>query len=352
MTSPRAHLSIWVVLPTYNGSAHLREQLDSIQRQVRLPDGLVASDDGSDDDSACILEDFAATAPFPVTVQRQPHNVGLLSNLESTLTLALTAADVIAFADQDDVWHPDKLASVEGAFADPTVLLWFSDAEFIDSAGRPYGTRLWQAMAVDAEADMNSAEQLGRFVVGETITGTAMAARTSLVRSAMPFPRTTTGAEHHFLHDGWLGLLAHLRGGIVLEGRPLTSYRQHENQFTGMSLLHSASAAPQARRKSVDAGPLLDEADRLSAIEEHLRQPEALSFLGGELPQHLLDRIRFTSTRAAVVRGHEHPGRLLGLRPLYDEYADGWQTLLVDWLRWLRTRSHAPATHDAGSAVK
>ena len=66
----RATLS--VAMCTYNGELYLREQLDSIAAQTRLPDELVVCDDGSTDRTVAILDDFAASAPFPVRGLRQP----------------------------------------------------------------------------------------------------------------------------------------------------------------------------------------------------------------------------------------------------------------------------------------
>ena len=333
MTHGRAP-SIWVVMPTYNGARHLPEQLESIAAQGRLPNGLVASDDGSSDGTAEILEDFAQSAPFPVTVLRQERNLGLLSNLEAALAAALPMADVIAFCDQDDAWHPDKLAAVEEAFAQDDVLLWFSDAEFIDGRGLDYGSRLWQAVGVTAETDPNEPQHLSRFIAGLTIIGTAMAAHASLIRAAVPFPRTHGfDGTPHFLHDGWLGLIAHLRGGLSLEPRALTRYRQHDEQYTGMSVLRAAEHR-RVRQRSLDARVVLEEHCRLVAAEQHLRRPHTLSFLGGALPMDFTDRGAFLSARADVVSGRRSPVALLRHRARYTRYADGWRTTLVDLARW------------------
>lgn len=330
--------SIWVVLPTYNGSAHLRQQLRSIAEQDRLPDGVVASDDCSTDDSVAILEEFAHSVDFPVTVLRQPHNLGLLGNLEVALEEALAHADVIAFADQDDVWHPDKLTSISQAFASPDVLLWFSDAELVDASGNPHGTRLWDAVALTPKIDVNHPDQLLRFITGLTIFGTAMAARSALIRAALPFPRTTTQERHLFLHDGWLGLIAHLRRGVFLEPRPLTDYRQHEQQFTGMSVLRGAQTEHAERRISLGIDELLDENHRVQAIADHLRRPHTLAFLGGSLPVGVSDRLAYISTRVEVVSGHASPLRLRHLRGDYVVHANGVRTLAVDVLRHMRSR--------------
>lgn len=332
--------SIWVVMPTYNGAAHLHEQLESISNQHRLPDGLVASDDGSCDETFGILEAFARSAPFSVRLMRHEINLGLLGNLESALAEAITSADIIAFADQDDVWHPDKLSAVEDAFADQDVLLWFSDADFIDGNGEAYGSRLWEAVTVSAEMDLNQPRHIARFITGETIFGTTMASRASLVRASLPFPRTV-GSERrsHFLHDGWLGLIAHLRGGIAIEPRPLTHYRQHDRQFTGESALRAARDNTPNRRRTIDNVLVLEEQRRLQSIEEHLRRPHTLEFLGGTFPEGLSDRIAFLTTRADVVSGRRGPWALLRHRHSYARYGTGWRSTLVDCARWARARA-------------
>lgn len=350
MTAPSAAPSLWVVLPTYNGAAYLSEQLQSIALQKRLPDGLVASDDGSSDDTLEILESFSESAGFPVTILRQPSNRGLLGNLETALTVALRQADVIAFADQDDVWHPDKLAKIERAFANPATLMWYSDAELVDADGREYSARLWQAHHLSPDPDLNQPRHLVRFLSGSTITGTAMAARSSLVRAGMPFPRPSElSGPHQFLHDGWLGLLAHLRGGIVLEPMPMTQYRQHDQQFTGMGIMYAITAVHEGRRRSLDNEAVLEEDLRLREVGRLLRRPQSLTFFGGTLPQTLVDRIDYARTRAAVVTGTENPLHLLRLRRQYDVYADGWKTLLTDTFRYVRgrvSRLRGPSAHD------
>ncbi|MGO9607063.1 MAG: glycosyltransferase [Candidatus Binataceae bacterium] len=47
-------------MAVYNSGCYLREQLDSIARQHRVPNELVIGDDGSTDDSLRIIEDFSS----------------------------------------------------------------------------------------------------------------------------------------------------------------------------------------------------------------------------------------------------------------------------------------------------
>jgi len=59
-------MNLSIALATYNGAAYLKEQLESFAAQTRTPDELVISDDQSTDDTLRLIEEFAATARFPV----------------------------------------------------------------------------------------------------------------------------------------------------------------------------------------------------------------------------------------------------------------------------------------------
>ena len=59
-----------IALCTYNGARFLPAQLESILRQTRLPDELIACDDGSTDGTLELLRDFARQAPFQVELRK------------------------------------------------------------------------------------------------------------------------------------------------------------------------------------------------------------------------------------------------------------------------------------------
>ncbi len=91
----------------------LEPQLASLLAQTRLPDELVACDDGSTDGTVSILEAFARRAPFPVRIER--NDVRLRSTRNFEKAIGLCTGDLIATSDQDDVWLPEKLALCEAA---------------------------------------------------------------------------------------------------------------------------------------------------------------------------------------------------------------------------------------------
>src|SRR5688572_21636686 len=99
---------------TYNGAAHVREQLDTIGNQTRPPDELIICDDRSNDQTPDIIRDFAATAKFPVRLHINEMTLRSSPNFQKTISLC--TGDIIALADQDDLWKPNKLERFEEAF--------------------------------------------------------------------------------------------------------------------------------------------------------------------------------------------------------------------------------------------
>ena len=58
--------SIGVVVSTYNAPEYLRRVLEGYRVQSRYPDELIVADDGSTEETARVVESFAAEAPFAV----------------------------------------------------------------------------------------------------------------------------------------------------------------------------------------------------------------------------------------------------------------------------------------------
>lgn len=91
-------------MSTYNGEKFLRQQLDSIFSQEDVDIILVVRDDGSNDSTLSILEDYNITKII------KGENIGCEESFKELLYLPIEA-DYYAFSDQDDVWHRRKLIS-------------------------------------------------------------------------------------------------------------------------------------------------------------------------------------------------------------------------------------------------
>lgn len=205
---------ISVALSTYQGARHLPEQLDSLLAQRGVELEIVAVDDGSDDATVDILAAYAARDPR-LRWSVNPGNLGPTASFERALSQC--AGTWLAPCDQDDVWHPDKMAMLHAAIGNHD--LAYCDSEYIDAEGRPLGSR------VSAQARMLHGGQPLRFLFANSVSGHASLLRRDLFDAARPFP-------HGVYHDWWLALCAAGRHGIVHVPQALVQFRRHADAFS------------------------------------------------------------------------------------------------------------------------
>jgi glycosyltransferase involved in cell wall biosynthesis len=214
-----------VVMATYNGERYLPAQLESLLHQTILPGQLIISDDGSQDQTVQIAEEFARRAPFPTIVLKNPKRLGYADNF---LQAALHAKeDYISFCDQDDIWHSNKIERCICELQRTGSLLCVHAVRLIDAQSKPHGVHT-QGAAKDAVFDALMLPPWGIFL---GFTQTFERRLLNIVDSAR------RGADNHtasglLSHDRWVYLLASSFGRVVALAEPLADYRQHQsNQF-------------------------------------------------------------------------------------------------------------------------
>lgn len=272
----RSEIDLSVVLCTFQGERWLPDLLASIGAQTRLPTELVVFDDGSDDRSVAIVEEFARSTPIDVRVTRNDVRVGSTRNFERAL--AASRGEVVALADQDDVWYPQKLETMCIEFElDPTISMVFSDADLIDENGTPLGRRLWRTRLVDRTLRRHAVVSEDLLARRALTTGCTMAIRRRAINAARPFPDEIDAPEAIMRHDRWLSLVAAAVGIVRALPEPLLAFRVHPSQETGVLVggqLHRAlwrattsvasratGAGHEARANQLEAA-----ADRAEAI--------------------------------------------------------------------------------------
>lgn len=218
-----------VALCTCNGARYLAEQLRSVAAQSRPPDELIACDDCSDDETVNIIRAFAATSTFPVRLHVNEQRLGWTKNFETAI--GRCQGDLIALADQDDVWQPDKLARLAAAFANARVGAVISDAEVVDEQLRPLGYRLWQTLHFDhAEQQSAAGGTLVESLLKRNVaTGATMAFRARFKDLVLPIP----SEWRQDAHDAWIALLIAAVSDVAIIDAPLIQYRQHARQQIG-----------------------------------------------------------------------------------------------------------------------
>jgi glycosyltransferase involved in cell wall biosynthesis len=276
---------------TYNGSAFVAAQLQSIVDQTRLVDEVVVCDDRSGDKTVDVLETFAKTSPVPVRIHVNDSNLGYRLNFSKAMSLC--TGDVILLADQDDVWLPQKVARILDVFdGRPEVDLVFSDADLVHEDLSAVGYTIWQS--IEFHAGRQRRVRDGRFLKllmnRNVVTGATAAIRSRICDMVLPVPGT-------WVHDAWIATVVAATGAAEFIEEPLILYRQHAAQQLGGKRLTIAERLALARR--MDARFFVEMAadyealrQRLLVFETRIRYPGALGLIQGKV-----DHSRF---RAAV----------------------------------------------------
>ena len=134
MEQPR----VSVVIPTFNRRQTLQLAIDSILNQTLPVDEIVVVDDGSTDGTFEWLSQSFAQIRTPRVVIVQQKNGGPSAARNAGIERA--SGQLIAFLDDDDTWHPDKMQRQLGVLAEhPDICLLGCAADTLKLAG---GARL------------------------------------------------------------------------------------------------------------------------------------------------------------------------------------------------------------------
>lgn len=217
--------AVSIALATFNGGRHLAEQLQSLRIQTLEPLELIVCDDGSTDDTLEIVRAFAEGSPFPVRVHCQPIQLGYRRNFRSAS--ALCSGELIAFCDQDDIWHPEKLERLAEAFTDPDVLLAYHNANVVDGSGAFLHRKL--------DAGTERRELSSGFLGWKSSYGLLQMFRSSLRRFDHLWDLSIDQNDRSQIlaHDQWYFFLAGVLGRIEFLDEPLVDYRQHGSNLYG-----------------------------------------------------------------------------------------------------------------------
>jgi hypothetical protein len=228
--------SVAVVLATYNGSRFIRQQVESIQRQSYGQWTLYIRDDGSRDDTVAIEQEIAAADHRIRLVQDTLGNQGAIGNFAALMEFSLEAgADYVFFADQDDVWLPEKVSLMLEAMRRLEVevgkegpILVHSDLSVVNDELEQRAESFMRYSKL-----MPVTDDLGVLLCQNRVTGCAAVINRNLLELASPLPKEV------LMHDWWLAQLAAAAGRIGFVADTLVKYRQHGGNVLGAISLWS-----------------------------------------------------------------------------------------------------------------
>ena len=289
-------MKLSVAMATYNGERFLREQLGSLAAQARLPDELVVCDDRSNDGTVSMLEEFRASAAFPVIIVRNAENLGIIGNFERAVSES--TGDIIFLCDHDDIWEPNKLAAHERVYLDDSaVSMVFSNGEVVDSDLRSTGMTLWDFTGITPKRrrQIAAGRAFDLLIKRSACVGCTISFRAELRPILLPLSR----AE---LHDSWIACLSSALGGVRALPDSLIKYRLHTSQSVGIRDNPAVICDNEtARLADLDAQLARTEAvaERLEAFPDRVCLPDFRDVIGGKL-RHL--RVRRHLPRRRLTR--------------------------------------------------
>jgi glycosyltransferase involved in cell wall biosynthesis len=219
-----------ILLATFNGADYLSDQLDSLLAQTYPDFRILISDDGSSDETPSLIRHYVSHFPNRVFSFSNPNpSQGGIKNFEYLMNVSLEQANAkwIAFADQDDIWLPDKLMlcvaemrRIESEDSKNPCLV-HTDLYVMDANAAPIHPSFMRFEHLKPEN--TTPESL---LSVNVVTGCTMLINMPLLKLALPIP------PEAIVHDWWCALIS----GVGRRGYlPLATigYRQHHANQIG-----------------------------------------------------------------------------------------------------------------------
>ncbi|MBC7389199.1 MAG: glycosyltransferase family 2 protein [Opitutaceae bacterium] len=218
---------ISIALACYNGEKFLAEQLNSIFNQTYKNLEVIASVDLSTDSTIEILENYSKL--YNLKIVHNHAEKGVLSNFQNALIH--TSGKYIAFADQDDVWFPDKIeksleliVNIEKSVANPIPILVFSDLKVVDQQLNVLHDSYLISKGLNPDNIL-----LQQLMIENVATGCTILINNHLKDLVKNFPKGIA------MHDVFMAMTASAFGRIGYLPTPTLYYRQHGSNVVGLS---------------------------------------------------------------------------------------------------------------------
>lgn len=243
-------MKIAILMSSYNGERYIRQQIDSILNQRgEFALELWVRDDGSTDSTRDILESYASRGLL------RWYTGDNLKPAHSFLDLLkhCPGYDYYAFADQDDMWKPEKIAAgLEALKAVSGPALYFANAELVDQDLNSLGRNVYRKSPALDFYTLTCAGGL----LGCTMVFNRQLAQ--LVQDA-PMPGRIV------MHDFYLAVICKLFDGtIIYDPVAYMGYRQHGKNVVGVS--RSKAAAIRDRIRSVSKKAAITIAEQAQSV--------------------------------------------------------------------------------------
>jgi len=198
-------------MAVHNGALFLRQQIDSILAQLNPGDELMISDDKSTDSTMAIIKSYddARICLLPSLKFGSPTK-----NFE--YLLGHCKNEIIFMADQDDVWHPEKIEIMVRELNNCDLVV--CDCRLIDQAGNVFRESFFELN--------RSQNGLINNLMRNSFVGCCMGFHRRILKKILPFPLKIA------MHDQWIGLIAQRYFKVKFIPQTLVDHRRHSGNYT------------------------------------------------------------------------------------------------------------------------
>lgn len=221
-----------IIMATYNGGKYINQQIESIINQTFDNWKMIIRDDGSSDDTVLQIQKFTEIDSRIHMIKNDTKKHGAYLNFWTLIkyTHSLKEYDYYFFADQDDIWHQDKLQVMidcaEHSANKNRPLMLYSDMEVIDEEDRQIFPSINDVMG--------NGEMIGfsLFFTHGFIWGCSAMINKALFKVVPTYPLEDSRISI-MSHDNYYGKFTLLLGSVKFVNKPLIKHRRHVANTTG-----------------------------------------------------------------------------------------------------------------------
>lgn len=235
-----------ILLPTYNSSRFLKEQINSLLAQTYQEWILYVRDDGSSDSTLEILLDYKQQHSDKIfLIEDDLGSLGAKGSFVQMLNVI--DADYYMFCDHDDVWLPDKVKisideakSLTSIYGSKHPIVVHTDLKVVDQNLNVLNDSVYSYLKIIIPDKQN----IYRIAASNTVIGCTMLINKAAKNVSLPVPPTA------LMHDWWIALIVCKLGSISTIPIPTALYRQHASNTVGVNPVSSSYAIDKIRKIS------------------------------------------------------------------------------------------------------
>ncbi len=190
------------------------------------------------------LQPFFHDARF--TWVENEERLGARRNFEKAIAFATEKnVDLIAFADQDDIWLPEKIAEGVAAITISGPMSVVASDSYIFNEDLVLSETIYSFIPI-----MKAKLTIEEIIIHPILTGFTMVVDSKLTKLHPSIP------EPLRFHDHWFSLVGAAYGGVTRIDKPLAFYRQHESNATGIRAIRTAFGLSQVKVATSTSEPV------------------------------------------------------------------------------------------------